>query len=160
MMIKKIEIRLSLNDLSFDHRARMRPCFTTQPTTIWGDGFRLLQHLPFFNAGLTAVGRDNLEILDNFWKECSEAYGKLDRIWLEKLKVIGVLDLDYLLVDAREAYGLDGASLHQTICAKFSGGFKPAGFRILAPTEEIGKKTPPHLLLTPSQMQAMSDPGS
>jgi len=79
-----------IHDLNFDYRVGIRFYFTPQPTTIRGDGFRLLQHLPDFDAGLTAVGQDNLEILDNFWKECSKAHGKLDRLWLEKLKVIGV----------------------------------------------------------------------
>ena len=58
-----------------------------------------------------AGGFDNLKVLRDFDTTCYEVECELEHIWFRKSYEIGCMQLDYLVIDAREAFAPDGKFL-------------------------------------------------
>lgn len=58
-----------------------------------------------------AEGFDNIKVMQRFQWTCTKVTTELQHIWLEKLREIGSMQLDHLVIDAREAFAPDGEFL-------------------------------------------------
>ena len=85
-------------------------------------------------------GLDNLQTMFDFSKLCEKVREELEFTWWNKMELISSMELEYLVIDARDAFAPDGQYLglrtaHDCNWTRFSNF--PDHLRVLAPDNDL-----------------------
>ena len=127
--VRKVELVLSLRDHCYWCMSRVHEVLTPvgEEPVLWGQD---------------QLEWDILKVMDRYRHLCGMVQRDIIAGWKDRFHALASLPLEYLLLDMREAYALDGRFIGDEAAYQFDDFVYgvPKVFKVLAPTEELAKE--------------------